>query len=65
MLFISINVIEVYFGVNGILKKVKKGLLLIDFSIIDFVVLKELVKEVEKMGVVFMDVFVFGGVGVV
>uniref|UniRef100_A0A8C6BTW8 3-hydroxyisobutyrate dehydrogenase n=1 Tax=Monodon monoceros TaxID=40151 RepID=A0A8C6BTW8_MONMO len=51
----SINAIEAYSGANGILKKVKKGSLLIDSSTIDPMVLKELAKEVEKMGAVFMD----------
>ncbi|XP_076977187.1 3-hydroxyisobutyrate dehydrogenase, mitochondrial isoform X5 [Tamandua tetradactyla] len=63
MLPTSINAIEVYSGVNGILKKVKKGSLLIDSSTIDPTVSKELAKEVEKMGAVFMDAPVSGGVG--
>ncbi|KAF7237710.1 3-hydroxyisobutyrate dehydrogenase, mitochondrial [Varanus komodoensis] len=55
------NAIEVYTGTNGILKKVKKGSLLIDSSTIDPVVSKELAKEAEKMGAVFMDAPVSGG----
>ena len=50
MLPTSINAIEAYSGANGILKKVKKGSLLIDSSTIDPMVSKELAKEVEKMG---------------
>jgi 3-hydroxyisobutyrate dehydrogenase len=42
---------------------VKKGSLLIDFSTIGPAVSKELSKEVEKMGAVFMDAPVSGGVG--
>ncbi|XP_020636232.3 3-hydroxyisobutyrate dehydrogenase, mitochondrial isoform X1 [Pogona vitticeps] len=57
------NVIDVYTGSNGILKKVKKGSLLIDSSTIDPAVSKELAKEAEKMGAVFMDAPVSGGVG--
>ncbi|PNI40297.1 HIBADH isoform 4 [Pan troglodytes] len=63
MLPTSINAIEAYSGANGILKKVKKGSLLIDSSTIDPAVSKELAKEVEKMGAVFMDAPVSGGVG--
>ena len=63
MLPTSIDAIEAYSGANGILKKVKKGSLLIDSSTIDPMVLKELAKEVEKMGAVFMDAPVSGGVG--
>ncbi|KAG8442970.1 hypothetical protein GDO86_011694 [Hymenochirus boettgeri] len=63
MLPSSANAIEVYTGSNGILKKVKKGSLLIDSSTIDPAVSKELAKEVEKMGAVFMDAPVSGGVG--
>ncbi|XP_059933712.1 3-hydroxyisobutyrate dehydrogenase, mitochondrial-like [Mesoplodon densirostris] len=59
----SIDEIEAYSGANGILKKVKKGSLLIDSSTIDPMVLKELAKEVEEMGAVFMDAPVSGGVG--
>uniref|UniRef100_A0A8I3P2C3 3-hydroxyisobutyrate dehydrogenase, mitochondrial n=1 Tax=Canis lupus familiaris TaxID=9615 RepID=A0A8I3P2C3_CANLF len=44
-------------------RKVKKGSLLIDSSTIDPAVSKELAKEVEKMGAVFMDAPVSGGVG--
>ncbi|KAL2307511.1 hypothetical protein Nmel_000480 [Mimus melanotis] len=51
---------EVYTGANGILKKVKKGSLLIDSSTIDPAVSKELAKAVEKMGAVFMDAPVSG-----
>ncbi|KAH0509503.1 3-hydroxyisobutyrate dehydrogenase, mitochondrial [Microtus ochrogaster] len=61
MLPTSMNSIEVYSGANGILKKVKKGSLLIDSSTIDPSVSKELAKEVEKMGAVFMDAPVSGG----
>ena len=39
----------------------KKGSLLIDSSTIDPMVSKELAKEVEKMGAVFMDAPVSGG----
>lgn len=63
MLPSSMNAVEVYSGANGILKKVKKGSLLIDSSTIDPSVSKELAKEVEKMGAVFMDAPVSGGVG--
>uniref|UniRef100_A0A8D1LTW1 3-hydroxyisobutyrate dehydrogenase, mitochondrial n=1 Tax=Sus scrofa TaxID=9823 RepID=A0A8D1LTW1_PIG len=63
MLPTSINAIEAYSGANGILKKVKKGSLLIDSSTIDPMISKELAKEVEKMGAVFMDAPVSGGVG--
>lgn len=41
----------------------KKGSLLIDPSTVDPMVSKELAKEVEKMGAVFMDAPVSGGVG--
>lgn len=44
-----------------LLRKVKKGSLLIDSSTIDPSVSKELAKEVEKMGAVFMDAPVSGG----
>ncbi|XP_061443602.1 3-hydroxyisobutyrate dehydrogenase, mitochondrial isoform X1 [Rhineura floridana] len=57
------NATEVYTGSSGILKKVKKGSLLIDSSTIDPAVSKELAKEAEKMGAVFMDAPVSGGVG--
>ncbi|XP_021566123.1 uncharacterized protein LOC103256177, partial [Carlito syrichta] len=60
MLPTSMNAIEAYSGANGILKKVKKGSLLIDSSTIDPAVSKELAKEVEKMGAVFMDAPVSG-----
>lgn len=63
MLPSSLNAIDVYTGANGILKKVKKGSLLIDSSTIDPAVSKELAKAVEKMGAVFMDAPVSGGVG--
>ncbi|KAM4874285.1 3-hydroxyisobutyrate dehydrogenase, mitochondrial isoform 1-T1 [Thomomys bottae] len=63
MLPTSINTVEVYSGAHGILKRVKKGSLLIDSSTIDPAVSKELAKEVEKMGAVFMDAPVSGGVG--
>ncbi|XP_048882656.1 3-hydroxyisobutyrate dehydrogenase b [Brienomyrus brachyistius] len=63
MLPSSPNVIEVYTGANGILKKVKKGSLLIDSSTIDPAVSKEMAAATEKMGAVFMDAPVSGGVG--
>ncbi|KAK1173119.1 3-hydroxyisobutyrate dehydrogenase, mitochondrial-like isoform X1 [Acipenser oxyrinchus oxyrinchus] len=63
MLPSSLNVIEVYTGLKGILKKVKKGSLLIDSSTIDPSVSKEMAREAEKMGAVFMDAPVSGGVG--
>uniref|UniRef100_H2LK34 3-hydroxyisobutyrate dehydrogenase n=1 Tax=Oryzias latipes TaxID=8090 RepID=H2LK34_ORYLA len=63
MLPSSPNVIEVYTGPNGILKKVKKGTLLIDSSTIDPAVSREMAKAAEKMGAVFMDAPVSGGVG--
>lgn len=63
MLPSSPNVIEVYTGPNGILKKVKKGTLLIDSSTIDPAVSKEMAMAAEKMGAVFMDAPVSGGVG--
>ncbi|XP_073488847.1 3-hydroxyisobutyrate dehydrogenase, mitochondrial-like [Aquarana catesbeiana] len=61
MLPSSLNAIDAYTGPNGILKKVKKGSLLIDSSTIDPAVSKELAKAVEKMGAVFMDAPVSGG----
>ncbi|XP_034030891.1 3-hydroxyisobutyrate dehydrogenase b [Thalassophryne amazonica] len=63
MLPSSPNVINVYAGPNGILKKVKKGSLLIDSSTIDPAVSKEMAAATEKMGAVFMDAPVSGGVG--
>ncbi|XP_075883542.1 3-hydroxyisobutyrate dehydrogenase b [Nelusetta ayraudi] len=63
MLPSSPNVIEVYTGANGILKKVKKGSLLIDSSTIDPTVSKEMAAAAEKMGAVLMDAPVSGGVG--
>ncbi|RXM34929.1 3-hydroxyisobutyrate dehydrogenase, mitochondrial [Acipenser ruthenus] len=60
MLPSSPNVIEVYTGLKGILKKVKKGSLLIDSSTIDPSVSKKMAKEAEKMGAVFMDAPVSG-----
>uniref|UniRef100_A0A672I347 3-hydroxyisobutyrate dehydrogenase, mitochondrial n=1 Tax=Salarias fasciatus TaxID=181472 RepID=A0A672I347_SALFA len=63
MLPSSPNVIDVYTGPNGILKKVKKGSLLIDSSTIDPAVSKEMAAAAEKMGAVFMDAPVSGGVG--
>ncbi|XP_072303896.1 3-hydroxyisobutyrate dehydrogenase a [Eucyclogobius newberryi] len=63
MLPSSPNVINVYTGNNGILKKVKKGTLLIDSSTIDPSVSKEMALTAEKMGAVFMDAPVSGGVG--
>ncbi|PWA15293.1 hypothetical protein CCH79_00008422, partial [Gambusia affinis] len=61
MLPSSPNVIEVYTGSNGILKKVKKGTLLVDSSTIDPAVAKEMAVAAEKMGAVFMDAPVSGG----
>ncbi|XP_043541565.1 3-hydroxyisobutyrate dehydrogenase, mitochondrial-like [Chiloscyllium plagiosum] len=61
MLPSSPNVIEVYTGPNGILKKVKKGSLLIDSSTIDPAVSKEMAKAAEKIGAMFMDAPVSGG----
>ncbi|XP_062848448.1 3-hydroxyisobutyrate dehydrogenase b [Trichomycterus rosablanca] len=63
MLPSSPNVIDVYTGPNGILKKVKKGSLLIDSSTIDPAVSKEMALAAEKTGAVFMDAPVSGGVG--
>lgn len=63
MLPSSPNAIEVYTGANGILKKVKKGSLLIDSSTIDPAISKELARASEKAGAVFMDAPVSGGVG--
>ncbi|XP_054846720.1 3-hydroxyisobutyrate dehydrogenase, mitochondrial isoform X1 [Eublepharis macularius] len=63
MLPSSPNAVDVYIGSSGILKKVKKGSLLIDSSTIDPAISKELAKEAEKMGAVFMDAPVSGGVG--
>uniref|UniRef100_A0AAR2L3H3 3-hydroxyisobutyrate dehydrogenase n=1 Tax=Pygocentrus nattereri TaxID=42514 RepID=A0AAR2L3H3_PYGNA len=63
MLPSSPNVMDVYTGPNGILKKVKKGSLLIDSSTIDPAVSKEMAIAAEKMGAVFMDAPVSGGVG--
>ncbi|XP_060681343.1 3-hydroxyisobutyrate dehydrogenase b [Hemiscyllium ocellatum] len=63
MLPSSPNVIEVYTGPNGILKKVKKGSLLIDSSTIDPAISKEMAKAAEKIGAMFMDAPVSGGVG--
>ncbi|XP_007562689.1 3-hydroxyisobutyrate dehydrogenase a [Poecilia latipinna] len=63
MLPSSPNVIEVYTGSNGILKKVKKGTLLVDSSTIDPAVAREMAVAAEKMGAVFMDAPVSGGVG--
>uniref|UniRef100_A0A3B3UH60 3-hydroxyisobutyrate dehydrogenase n=1 Tax=Poecilia latipinna TaxID=48699 RepID=A0A3B3UH60_9TELE len=63
MLPSSPNVIDVYTGPNGILKKVKKGSLLIDSSTIDPSVSKEMAAAAEKLGAVFMDAPVSGGVG--
>lgn len=57
--------IKLYFLKNYIfiylLRKVKKGSLLIDSSTIDPAISKELAKEAEKMGAVFMDAPVSGG----
>uniref|UniRef100_A0A8C7WWZ2 3-hydroxyisobutyrate dehydrogenase b n=1 Tax=Oryzias sinensis TaxID=183150 RepID=A0A8C7WWZ2_9TELE len=61
MLPSSPNVIDVYTGPNGILKKVKKGSLLIDSSTIDPAVSKEMAAAAEKQGAVFMDAPVSGG----
>ncbi|KAI1902502.1 hypothetical protein AGOR_G00045420 [Albula goreensis] len=63
MLPSSPNVIEAYTGPNGVLRKVKKGSLLIDSSTIDPSVAKEMALASEKMGAVFMDAPVSGGVG--
>ncbi|KAL2080430.1 hypothetical protein ACEWY4_024223 [Coilia grayii] len=63
MLPSSPNVIEVYTGPNGILKRVKKGTLLIDSSTIDPSVSKEMAIAAEKAGSVFLDAPVSGGVG--
>ncbi|XP_043410436.1 3-hydroxyisobutyrate dehydrogenase, mitochondrial-like [Prionailurus bengalensis] len=63
MLPMSVNAIEDYSGANETLKKVKKGSLSIDCGTIDATVSRELAKEVEKMGAVFMDVPVPGSVG--
>ncbi|KAF7198878.1 mitochondrial-like [Nothobranchius furzeri] len=63
MLPSSPNVIDVYTGPSGILKKVKKGSLLIDSSTIDPAVSKEMAAAAEKLGAVFMDAPVSGGVG--
>ncbi|XP_051575000.1 3-hydroxyisobutyrate dehydrogenase, mitochondrial-like isoform X2 [Myxocyprinus asiaticus] len=63
MLPSSLNVIDVYTGPNGILKKVKKGALLIDSSTIDPAVSKEMAVAAEKLGAVFMDAPVSGGAG--
>ncbi|KAG7275486.1 hypothetical protein CRUP_022738 [Coryphaenoides rupestris] len=60
MLPSSPNVIEVYTGATGILKKVKKGTLLIDSSTIDPAVSREMAVAAEKMGAVFMDAPVSG-----
>ncbi|XP_048414165.1 3-hydroxyisobutyrate dehydrogenase, mitochondrial-like isoform X1 [Stegostoma tigrinum] len=63
MLPSSPHVIDVYTGPNGILKKIKKGSLLIDSSTIDPAVSKEMAKDAEKIGATFMDAPVSGGVG--
>uniref|UniRef100_A0A8C4Q371 3-hydroxyisobutyrate dehydrogenase n=1 Tax=Eptatretus burgeri TaxID=7764 RepID=A0A8C4Q371_EPTBU len=63
MLPSSPNVIDVFTGPTGILKKVKKGSLLIDSSTIDPMVSKEMAKAAEREGAVFMDAPVSGGVG--
>ncbi|XP_035285515.1 3-hydroxyisobutyrate dehydrogenase, mitochondrial-like [Anguilla anguilla] len=63
MLPSSPNVLEAYTGPNGILKKIKKGTLLIDSSTIDPSVAREMALASEKMGAVFMDAPVSGGVG--
>ncbi|KAG7457458.1 hypothetical protein MATL_G00227390 [Megalops atlanticus] len=63
MLPSSPNVIEAYTGPHGILKKIKKGTLLIDSSTIDPSVAKEMAVASEKMGAVYMDAPVSGGVG--
>uniref|UniRef100_A0A3B3ZQW6 3-hydroxyisobutyrate dehydrogenase n=1 Tax=Periophthalmus magnuspinnatus TaxID=409849 RepID=A0A3B3ZQW6_9GOBI len=63
MLPSSPNVIDAYTGNSGILKKVKKGTLLIDSSTIDPYVSKDMAVTAEKMGAVFMDAPVSGGVG--
>eukprot|EP00064_Thunnus_orientalis_P001747 superscaffoldBa00000121_g1750 len=58
MLPSSPNVIEAYTGSNGILKKVKKGSLLIDSSTIDPAVSKEMAAAAEKMGACPKESFV-------
>ncbi|XP_065145577.1 3-hydroxyisobutyrate dehydrogenase a [Paramisgurnus dabryanus] len=63
MLPSSPNVIEVYTGPNGILKRIKKGTLLIDSSTIDPAVSREMAIAAEKTGAVYMDAPVAGGVG--
>nr|XP_055075412.1 3-hydroxyisobutyrate dehydrogenase a isoform X3 [Misgurnus anguillicaudatus] len=63
MLPSSPNVIEVYTGPNGILKRIKKGTLLIDSSTIDPAVSREMAVAAEKTGAVYMDAPVSGGVG--
>ncbi|KAJ3609065.1 hypothetical protein NHX12_023592 [Muraenolepis orangiensis] len=60
MLPSSPNVIEVYTGANGILKKVKKGTLLIDSSTIDPAVSRQMAAAADKTGAVFMDAPVSG-----
>ncbi|KAG7500173.1 3-hydroxyisobutyrate dehydrogenase, mitochondrial-like [Solea senegalensis] len=63
MLPSSPDVLKVYTGPNGILKNVKKGTLLIDSSTIDPAVSRQMAVAAEKMGAVFMDAPVTGGVG--
>ncbi|XP_021565037.1 3-hydroxyisobutyrate dehydrogenase, mitochondrial-like [Carlito syrichta] len=63
MLPTSKNAIEAYSGANGILKKVKEGLLLVDASTIDPAISKEWAKETEEMRAVFTDTPVSGDVG--
>ncbi|MBN3298002.1 3HIDH protein, partial [Amia calva] len=58
-----LNVFESPFVSDKILRKVKKGSLLIDSSTIDPSVSKEMAIAAEKMGAVFMDAPVSGGVG--
>uniref|UniRef100_A0AAQ4RMU3 3-hydroxyisobutyrate dehydrogenase a n=1 Tax=Gasterosteus aculeatus aculeatus TaxID=481459 RepID=A0AAQ4RMU3_GASAC len=62
MLPSSPNVIEVYTG-SLCDTRVKKGTLLIDSSTIDPAVSREMAAAAEKMGAVFMDAPVSGGVG--
>ncbi|CAB1320612.1 unnamed protein product [Coregonus sp. 'balchen'] len=60
MLPSSPNVMEVYTGPNGILKKVKRGTLLIASSTINPTVSKEIALAAEKIGAIFMDAPVSG-----
>ncbi|XP_059154192.1 3-hydroxyisobutyrate dehydrogenase, mitochondrial-like [Physella acuta] len=62
MLPASAEVQEVYTGKNGILSTVKKGTLLLDSSTIDPSVSQEVAAKAQKIGAVFMDSPVSGGV---